>query len=164
MRHTRLIEYQPGTNNRLRPIAAVRLECWSEPRPARGRGPRGTGCLRVPRRHPDGWRLLLYLRQPVPRRPRPSASERADTRARATDAVKVAERQDGLACSAQVKEEAAAAGRRPGDTKQSTPARPGAPASNCQSGHRLPRRDEAAGKRTSTNDRNGPKADCRATR
>ncbi len=88
----------------------------------------------------------------------PVPAERADTRACASDAAKVAERQDGLACSAQVKEEAAAEGRRRGTRSRSTPARPDAPASNCQSGHRLPRRAEATRKRTPANGRNGPQA------
>ncbi len=169
---------------RFRPIAALRIECWSEPRPARGRGRRATGCLRalgrahmrspgtnspqdclcpgsLPRRHPDGWRLLLYLRQPVARRPRPSASgacRHTCLRNRCRKGGRASGRA-GVFCAGK----GGGGGRRPapGDTEQSTPARPGAPASNCQSGHRLPRRDEAAGKRTSTNDRNGPKSDVR---
>ena len=64
----------------------------------------------------------------------PVPAERADTRACATDAVKVAERQDGLACSAQVKEEAAAEGRRRGTRSRAR-----------QLGLALPRRTARAG-------------------
>ena len=53
-------------------------------------------------------RLLLYLRHPATQRPRPIhllALRRGDRGARA---LAVAERQDGLACSAQVEEEPSA--------------------------------------------------------
>ena len=133
-RETRPPQFQGGWPSAFGPLRPFGIECWSEPRPARGRGRRATGCLRVPRRHPDGWRLLLYLRQPVARRPRPSASGACRytcLRKRCRKGGRASGRA-GVFCAGK----GGGGGRRPapGDTEQDTPARPDAPASNCQSG------------------------------
>lgn len=72
-------------------------------------------------------RLLLYLRHPVTRRPRPGKRRAVRCRCHCHAHWRCNERQGGLGGSAQVKEEPPARRLAAGDTEQDSPVRPDAP-------------------------------------